>query len=141
IWLVPTDGSAAPRKLTGAQSARLPRWTPDGSVLGYVASAVDTPQTPSQNPQNPQAAQSRPDPANARTQVYTIAPNGGEPTRVTNIKAGASRFTWSPDGSRLACVAKASPAQPPDSDPWPYRSTAYKADRQRRPDARRSHLV
>src|SRR5205085_4551250 len=138
IWLVPTDGSAAPRKLTGAQSARLPRWTPDGSVLGYVASAVDTPQTPSQNPQNPQAAQSRPDPANARTQVYTIAPNGGEPTRVTNIKDGVSRFSWSPDGSRLACVVKASPAQPPDSDTKHYRSMVYKADGQGWSDVRRN---
>ena len=26
VWLVPVDGSTAPRKLTGTQSARNPRW-------------------------------------------------------------------------------------------------------------------
>src|SRR5437016_14585974 len=30
VWLVPTDGSAAPRDLKGAQSGRSPRWSPDG---------------------------------------------------------------------------------------------------------------
>jgi tricorn protease-like protein len=36
IWLVPTDGSTAPRRLTSpATSAANPRWSPDGTLLAF----------------------------------------------------------------------------------------------------------
>ena len=39
IWLVPTDGSTAPRRLTNpATSAANPRWSPDGALLAFGSS-------------------------------------------------------------------------------------------------------
>ena len=39
IWLVPTDGSTAPRRLTNpATSASNPRWSPDGTLLAFGSS-------------------------------------------------------------------------------------------------------
>jgi dipeptidyl aminopeptidase/acylaminoacyl peptidase len=141
VWTVPVDGSAAPRKLTSGNSARNPRWSPDGSVVAFVSNAVEQPTTSPQSPETPpNRPDARPAPANTKTQVYSVSPNGGEPTRVTNIKDGVSRFSWSPDGTRLACVVKASPEHTPDSDTKHYRSMVYKMDGQGYADVRRSHL-
>ena len=38
-------------------------------------------------------------------QLWTVSPNGGAPRQVTrNQWSIASTFSWSPDGTRLACV-------------------------------------
>jgi hypothetical protein len=38
-------------------------------------------------------------------QLWTVSPNGGEPTQVTWTRYDIeSAFTWSPDGTRIACV-------------------------------------
>ena len=38
-------------------------------------------------------------------QLWTVSPNGGEPTQVTRTGYDIeSAFTWSPDGTRIACV-------------------------------------
>jgi Tol biopolymer transport system component len=38
-------------------------------------------------------------------QLWTVSPNGGEPTQVTRTWYDMeSAFTWSPDGTHIACV-------------------------------------
>ena len=39
IWIVPADGSAAPRPLTGGTRDVSPRWSPDGRRLAFVRAA------------------------------------------------------------------------------------------------------
>lgn len=42
-------------------------------------------------------------------QLFTVSPRGGSPRQLTRLPwSVASSFTWSPDGSRLACVADGS---------------------------------
>jgi len=43
-----------------------------------------------------------------RTDIYTIAVTGGEPTKVTSFDTGAGAFTVSPDGKQLAFIASVS---------------------------------
>ncbi len=142
IWLVPVDGSAPPRRVTSGNSARNPRWGPDGT-LAFIANAVEPPPNAPQAPEPTNRPEARPpappEPANPRTQVYRLDPGGGEPTRITNFKDGVSRFNWSPDGTRLACVVKTAD-HTPDSDTKHYQSMAYKFDGRGWADARRNHI-
>src|SRR6185503_1204365 len=38
LWLVPADGSAAPRVLTSGTRDSSPRWSPDGKAIAFVRS-------------------------------------------------------------------------------------------------------
>jgi dipeptidyl aminopeptidase/acylaminoacyl peptidase len=107
IWLVPVDGSAPPRALTGAPGATSPRWTPDGSGLAFLSTrpATDDP-TP-------------------KAQVYLLSLHGGEARRLTHLAGGVSAFAWSPDGARLVCISRAGPPPAP-TDTRHYFSSSYK---------------
>src|SRR5205823_14380934 len=41
----------------------------------------------------------------AEPQVYLIAPDGGEATRLTDVATGALALKWFPDGKRIAFVS------------------------------------
>ena len=43
-----------------------------------------------------------------RTDIYSIAVTGGEPTKLTSFDMGAGAFTVSPDGKQIAFIASAS---------------------------------
>lgn len=75
IWLVPTDGSGAPRQFTaGPHRDMLPRWSPDGRRLAFVSTRSGKPQ------------------------IWTIPVDGGEAIQLTRSKRGLADFGWSPDG-------------------------------------------
>ncbi|MFT4216161.1 MAG: S9 family peptidase [Micropruina sp.] len=82
LWRVPLDGGA-PRRLTLGQSDSQPRFSPDGSLIGFLR-----------------------DGANDRPQVHLIPSGGGEPLCVTNQPLGVSDFAFSPDGRLLAFIAR-----------------------------------
>lgn len=103
IWLAPTDSaSGAPRQLTAASvSSSSPSWTPDGKSIAFLSS--------------------RPvpgDSASARSQLYLLRLDGGEPRRVTSVPNGVSGCGLSPDGSKAACLSRTGPSdrKPPSSD-------------------------
>ena len=81
LWLVPGDGSAAPRKLThtkGSESS--PTWSPDGKRIAFAATRD----------------------GDTDSQVYVLdLASGGEAQRYTSLSGGASDPQWSPDGKRL----------------------------------------
>lgn len=84
IWLVPTDGSAPPRRFTfGAHADTRPRWSPDGQTLAFLSDRAK----------------------DDVLQVYTIQMNGGEAQKLTDAKGGVSDLLWSPDGSQIAYLA------------------------------------
>ena len=90
IQVVPFAGGAS-RPLTRAdRSASHPRFSPDGTRLGFLAAGEKD-----------------------RTQIWVLPLAGGEARELTRLPGGVSSFRWAPDGSSLAVVAM-DPA--PDAD-------------------------
>jgi len=77
LYLVPVDGSAAPKQLTTKESASQPAWSPDGKTIAFVRNAE------------------------GRSQIFTLSLDGGEAVQLTKYKYGASSPRWSPDGKKI----------------------------------------
>ncbi len=90
IWIAKTDGSEAPRKLTGGTRDSGPRWSPDGKRLAFVRSVEKD---------------GRPEPS----QVFVLSMEGGEARGITEIARGAGNPQWSPDGKTIAFSSSANP--------------------------------
>jgi dipeptidyl aminopeptidase/acylaminoacyl peptidase len=85
LWIVPGDGSAAPRRLTSNKAGESgPAFSPDGTKLAFAA---------------------RRD-GDEAAQVYVLdLAAGGDAQRVTNAPTSASTPKWSPDGTSIAYQA------------------------------------
>jgi len=77
IWLVPRDGGLAHRLSTPAGEESFPRFSPDGTRLGYTADYDGNPD------------------------IYVVAATGGTPTRVTHNPAPDRMLGWLPDGESI----------------------------------------
>jgi dipeptidyl aminopeptidase/acylaminoacyl peptidase len=82
LWWVPLDGGT-PRVLTRGHTDTAPVVSPDGRWVAFVRRS-----------------------AGARPQVHLVEAAGGEPFAVTAEPAGASEPQFSPDGSRIAYLAR-----------------------------------
>ena len=105
IYVVPTDGSSAPRQLTVKESSSQAAWSPDGRQLAFVRLVEGKPQ------------------------IFLLAIDGGEPVQFTHFKYGAGTPKWSPDGKKilfstnpgLKDILKDSLLNPRHEIPkWPY---------------------
>jgi dipeptidyl aminopeptidase/acylaminoacyl peptidase len=86
IWIVPADGSGAPRRLTDHAAADTrPRWSPDGRRIAFV-SARD-----------------------GASQIYVVPAAGGVAKRVTGLPTEAGGVLWI-DAARLLVTSDAYPA-------------------------------
>jgi dipeptidyl aminopeptidase/acylaminoacyl peptidase len=83
LWLMPTDGSAPPRRFTSGRRDVRPRFSPDGRWLAFLRAADDD-----------------------KPQLHVMATDGGEPRRVCEHPLGVEGFAWSPDSTRIAYVAR-----------------------------------
>jgi dipeptidyl aminopeptidase/acylaminoacyl peptidase len=110
IYLVLSDGTAAPKELTVKESSSQPSWSPDGKQLAFVR-AVD-----------------------GKPQVFILSLDGGEPSQFTHYKYGAGTPKWSPDGGeilfsssiRLKDMIKDSLLNPGHQLPvWPYEQAGF----------------
>src|SRR5690349_18717216 len=81
LWIVPTDGSAAPRKLTNTKGSESGvEWSPDGRKIAFSARRED----------------------DSRAQIYVMnIAEGGEAARVTSVSTSASSPHWRPDGRAI----------------------------------------
>lgn len=81
IWLVSVAGGAEPIQLTFSNvSSRMPRWSPDGCMLGFLSRRA----------------------GDAHEQVYLLHPFGGEARRLTCCRADVKGFYWSPGSKAIA---------------------------------------
>jgi dipeptidyl aminopeptidase/acylaminoacyl peptidase len=87
IFVVPSDGSAAPRPLTSGRNDRAPQWSPNGREIAFV-------RTP-----EPVDGKSKP------AQIYLISMDGGEARALTDAPKGAGSPAWSPDGRTIAFLS------------------------------------
>jgi len=94
LWIVPTDGSAKPRRLTFSKSAESGvAWSPDSRQIAFSAKREG-------------------DDAN---QVYVLdIADGGEAVRVTSLSTEARSPQWRPDGKALAFVSTVYPGAADD---------------------------
>jgi dipeptidyl aminopeptidase/acylaminoacyl peptidase len=83
LWLMPTDGSAPPRRFTSGRRDVRPRFSPDGRWLAFLRAGDDD-----------------------KPQLHVMATDGGEPRRVGEHPLGVESFAWSPDSTRIAYVAR-----------------------------------
>jgi dipeptidyl aminopeptidase/acylaminoacyl peptidase len=67
---------------------RNPRWSPDGSAIGFIAGDSEK-----------------------RPQVFVLPLDGGEAEQVTEVPTGIVSFEWAPDGKRLAFAGAEKPEE------------------------------
>jgi dipeptidyl aminopeptidase/acylaminoacyl peptidase len=96
LWIVPTDGSAAPRRLTNTQGPESGvTWSTDGRRIAFSAKRD----------------------GDSDEQVYVLdLAAGGDAQRVTDAPLGARTPKFSPDGTRILYVADAWPGAKDDAD-------------------------
>ena len=95
LWIVPTDGSAPPRRLTATRGGESgAAWSADSRRLAFSARR-DLDEVP---------------------QIYVIDVAGGEAQRVTHVSTGARAPIWRPDGKALLFVGDVYPGARTDEE-------------------------
>ena len=92
LWIVPTDASSKPRRLTfskGGESSVV--WSPDSQRLAFSAKRE----------------------GDDASQIYVLdIADGGEAVRVTSLSTGARSPQWRPDGKALLFTSTVFPGAP-----------------------------
>ena len=95
LWVVPSDGSAPPRRLTGSKGGEGDVvFSDDSRKLAFVAKRE----------------------GDEASQVYVLDLAGGEALRATNWATGAGSPQFSPDGRTLLFVSMTFPGAKTDDD-------------------------
>jgi dipeptidyl aminopeptidase/acylaminoacyl peptidase len=131
IWIVPMDGTEAPRRVTSENfSASSPRWSPDSKTLAFLSA-------------RPADGASTETP---KTQIYLLSmAGGGEGIALTKLKNSVQSFQWAPDNTRIVLVSSSGPLDsvaPADrkSDVRHYTHIQYKFNDSGWFDDKRRHL-
>ena len=145
IWIVPADGSSAPRRLTAEGSnSNAPRWSPDGTRLAFLSSRTTEAREPAAAPAaTPATAAATPEAP--RPQIWMLHLDGGEAQVVSHLKNGVSVYQWSPDGQRFVALSRTGPSDQVapsarKSDVRHYKHISYKFNDTGWFDDKRSHL-
>lgn len=95
LWIVPTDGSEKPRRLTfGKSSESGYSWSPDGKYLAFSAKRE----------------------GDETGQIYILnIADGGEAQRFTTLSTGGRNPVWSPDGKKILFLSSVFPGALTDS--------------------------
>ncbi len=84
LWMSNWDGKTTVRLTSSPrESESSPRWSPDGRWLAFLSSRGDEHES---------------------DQLWLLSRQGGEASKLTDIKAGVSDYAWSPDGARMVLV-------------------------------------
>jgi len=83
IWRIGTDGAGDVQLTTGTSGESSPRWSPDGSLIAFLADRSD---------EGPR-------------QIFLMPASGGEGRPLTSHATAAGSIQWSPDGAWLYFTA------------------------------------
>ncbi len=84
LWMTNWDGKTTVRLTSSPrESESSPRWSPDGRWLAFLSSRGDEHES---------------------DQLWLLSRQGGEASKLTDIKSGIEDYAWSPDGTRLVLV-------------------------------------
>ena len=104
LWMASWDGSQQVRLTTTTDSSEsMPRWSPDGKYLAFLASRGDEEEK------------------KKGAQVWLLNRAGGEAQKLTDIKGGVSDYAWSPDSKRLVLALN-----DPDPNAEPEKKEGWK---------------
>jgi dipeptidyl aminopeptidase/acylaminoacyl peptidase len=104
LWMASWDGSQQIRLTSTPESGEsMPRWSPDGRYLAFLASRGDEEEK------------------KKGSQVWLLNRSGGEAQKLTDIKGGISDYSWSPDSRRLVLVVNE-----PDPNAEPEKKEGWK---------------
>jgi dipeptidyl aminopeptidase/acylaminoacyl peptidase len=122
LFVVPTDGSRAPHRLTRASDASAPAWGPEGHRLGFLAARErdaalevgpseggdeeDSGEAPESEGEREKENENGND-GDPRPQVWVFDLDlGGDARQVTDREEGVRGFDWGPDGERVVIDAR-----------------------------------
>ncbi|MDE2449179.1 MAG: S9 family peptidase [Gammaproteobacteria bacterium] len=81
LRVIPTVGGESRALVEDMQDLEMPRWSPDGETLGFIAKVGER-----------------------QSQLYTVPAAGGIPTELGDVPNGVQQYSWSPDGATIAYV-------------------------------------
>src|SRR5262245_37469489 len=87
LWMTSWDGTRTLRLTSSPSRESTPRWSPDGTYLGFLSS---------------RAGEGEDD----ATQLWLLPRAGGEAEKVTDVKGDIEDYDWSPDGKRVVLVVE-----------------------------------
>ncbi|TFB76207.1 S9 family peptidase [Cryobacterium glaciale] len=83
LWTVALLGEPAPRRVTRGFRDSAPRFSPNGSLIGFLRAQ-----------------------AGGAAQLHVVDAAGGEPVAMTDAALGVTDFRWHPSGDRIAFLAR-----------------------------------
>ena len=94
IWLSPVDGDAEPARVTeGSKRNAQPMWSPDGRRIAFTSNRDSD-----------------------SLQLFVMSSDGGEASKLTDLKEDVDDVAWSPDGTKIVFSARVREDQTDDDE-------------------------
>ncbi|NHX37532.1 MULTISPECIES: S9 family peptidase [Halolamina] len=104
LFVVPSDGSRDPHRLSRASTVSAPQWSPDGGKLAVLATREEDAALRAANDDPDEEEEEEESP---ETQLWSFdIERGGDARQVTMFDEGAREFDWGPEGERVVVTAR-----------------------------------